>query len=132
MTNNFGNKETMAKNLKYYMEKKNISQTELSDALSIPATTISNWMHANTYPRIDKIELMANYFGISKSDLVEDRSTEPNEDEYYLNPETKKVAQEIFENKELSLLFDAAKDASPEDIKTIHSMLLALKAKEGK
>lgn len=38
-------------------------------------TTVSDWMHARTYPRIDKIEMMANYFGIEKSDLVEQKSS---------------------------------------------------------
>lgn len=49
---------------------------------------------------------------------------------YYINPETAAVAQQIFENKELRLLFDAAADATPEDLQLVHQMLLALKAKE--
>lgn len=49
---------------------------------------------------------------------------------YYLNDETAAIAQDIFENKELRLLFDAARDAAPEDLETVHSMLLALKRKE--
>ena len=49
---------------------------------------------------------------------------------YYINPETAAIAQDIFENKELRLLFDAARDADPEDLETVHSMLLALKRKE--
>ena len=49
---------------------------------------------------------------------------------YYLSPETSKIAQQIYDNKELSLLFDAAKDAEPEDLQTVHSMLMALKRKE--
>jgi hypothetical protein len=53
------------------------------------------------------------------------------EDEYYLNDNTRKIAQEIFDNKELGLLFDAAKDAAPEDLQTVHTMLMALKSKEG-
>ena len=40
------------------------------------------------------------------------------------------MAQRIFENKDLRVLFDAAKDASPEDLKTTHDMLMALKKKE--
>ena len=51
-------------------------------------------------------------------------------DGYYLNEETAQMAQEIFENKELRLLFSAARDASPEDLKTTHDLLLALKRKE--
>ena len=51
-------------------------------------------------------------------------------EKYYINDETASIAQEIFENKELRLLFDAAKDAQPEDLQTVHQMLLALKRKE--
>lgn len=49
---------------------------------------------------------------------------------YYFNPETAKVAQEVFENRDLRILFDAARDASPEDIKTATGVLKALIAKE--
>lgn len=52
------------------------------------------------------------------------------EESYYTNPETAQIAQEIYDNKELSLLFDAARDAKPEDLQTVHTMLLALKKKE--
>lgn len=72
MSNNLGNKETMAKNIKYYMEKNNVNSLELCRVLGVPQSTFSYWLNAKTYPRIDKIEKMANYFGISKADLVED------------------------------------------------------------
>lgn len=49
---------------------------------------------------------------------------------YYLNEETAKAAQEIFENRELKMLFDAARDADPQDLMALHSMALALKRKE--
>ncbi len=69
-----GNKEIMAKNIKYYMDKKHIRPTDICGTLKIPMPTFSDWINAKTYPRIDKIELMANYFGIEKSDLVEEKS----------------------------------------------------------
>ena len=67
-----GNKEIMAKNIKYYMGINNIRPKDICDVLKFPMATFSDWIHAKSYPRIDKIEMMANYFGISKSDLVED------------------------------------------------------------
>ena len=67
-----GNKEIMAKNISKYMEKAGIDRNKLSADLGISYTTITDWIKGKTYPRIDKIELLANYFGISKSDLVED------------------------------------------------------------
>lgn len=72
MDNNLGNKQTMAKNIKYYMEKFDISRRKICDDLDIKYSTFSEWVSAKKYPRIDKIELMANYFGVEKSDLVEE------------------------------------------------------------
>lgn len=66
-----GNKEIMAKNIRYYMNLHNLTQTEICQALNFKMPTFSDWVNAKTYPRIDKIEMMANYFGIEKSDLVE-------------------------------------------------------------
>lgn len=64
MNNNLGNKKTMANNLKYYMNKNNVSRNQLSSSLGIAYTTLADWLNAKTYPRIDKIEMLANYFGI--------------------------------------------------------------------
>ena len=73
---NLGNKEIMAKNIRHYMEKYNKTRQEMCDALGVKYTTFTDWVKGNSYPRIDKIELMANYFGISKADLVEDRNAD--------------------------------------------------------
>jgi repressor LexA len=69
-----GNKEVMAKNIKRYMEKSNLDRKELATIAGVAYSTLSDWLNANKYPRIDKIERMANYFGISKADLVEEHN----------------------------------------------------------
>lgn len=69
-----GNKEVMSSNIKRYMLERNISRTDLCDAIGVKYTTLTDWIKGNTYPRIDWIERMANYFGIRKSDLVEEHS----------------------------------------------------------
>lgn len=73
--NSLGNKNIMAKNIDKHMKKRGISRRKLSADLGISYTTVTDWINAKTYPRIDKIEMMANYFGINKSDLVEESST---------------------------------------------------------
>lgn len=83
---NLGNKEIMAKNIKKYMSINNVSQSEVCRLLKIPMPTFSDWVNAKTYPRIDKIELMANYFGISKSDLVEEKSVAQSDSKYIKIP----------------------------------------------
>lgn len=66
-----GNKKIMAANIKRYMERKGVDSKRVCEDLNIPASTFSNWLNGKIYPRIDKIEILSNYFGISKSDLVE-------------------------------------------------------------
>ncbi|HHJ7002508.1 TPA: helix-turn-helix transcriptional regulator, partial [Streptococcus pyogenes] len=51
--------------------KKNMNPKEFSKAMNFKYSTVLDWVNAKTYPRIDKIELMANYFNVEKSDLVE-------------------------------------------------------------
>ena len=68
-----GNKETMAKNIKRLMALNQVNATDVCTALGFKAPTFSDWVNAKTYPRIDKIEAMSNYFGVSKADLVEEQ-----------------------------------------------------------
>lgn len=72
-----GNKEIMAKNIRYYMDKYNKTRNDVCNDLGFKYSTFSDWINGYKYPRIDKIEMMANYFHISKSDLVEERTDAP-------------------------------------------------------
>ena len=71
-----GNKHIMSKNLKRLMAERKVSAKELSRVLDYPYTTVLSWIKADNYPRIDKIEAMADYFGILKSDLIEEKPEE--------------------------------------------------------
>lgn len=73
-----GNKEIMAKNIKRLMEEHGINRNKICSDLKIKYTTFTDWVNANTYPRIDKIELMANYFHVTKADLVEEHTSSLN------------------------------------------------------
>ena len=80
-------------------------------------------------PSLEKVQKLAEYFGVSVNFFTGSDGSS-NTGTYYHDNETAQMAQEIFENKELRLLFSAARDASPEDLKTTHDMLMALKRKE--
>ena len=69
---NLGNKETFAKNLAYYLERSGKDQKMVAEVVGVAPSTFNEWMKAKKYPRIDKIEILANYFGIMKSDLIEE------------------------------------------------------------
>ena len=111
------------------LQKFNVTTYQVSKATGISQSTFSNWKSRRNLIRGDKAKKIADYFGVSVEYLMtgEERS---NGNKYYLNDDTVEIAQAVFENKDLRVLFDAAKDASPEDLKTTYDMLMALKKKD--
>ena len=65
--------DTFIKNLKYYMTLNKKTRNDICNDLNLPYTTFAEWYNGKVYPRIDKIELLANYFNIKKSDLIEEK-----------------------------------------------------------
>ena len=72
---NLGNREVFSKNLSYYIDMSRRDQKEIAKAIGVAPSTFNEWTKGKKYPRIDKIEMLANYFGILKSDLIEDNKT---------------------------------------------------------
>lgn len=72
-----GNKDVMAANLRRLLAYYDKLQKQVCTDLNIKETTFSDWINAKSYPRIDKIELLANYFGVKKSDLIECPTASP-------------------------------------------------------
>lgn len=70
---NIGNKDIFARNLQHYIDRSGKDRRELADIWGFPYSTLTEWINGRKYPRIDKIEIMANYFGILKSDLIEEK-----------------------------------------------------------
>ena len=112
-------------------EQSGLTQQQLADKLGISRSAVGMYEKGERDPNFETLELIADTFNVDMNYLLGKKSTtEVIPDVYYLNDKTRKIAQEIYDNDELSLLFDADRDAAPEDLKTIHTMLLALKRKE--
>lgn len=69
-------KEVFARNLRRYAERSDKSQKEIAEVVHVSTATVSDWFNGKKFPRIDKIEALADYFGILKSDLIEDKTEE--------------------------------------------------------
>ena len=66
-------KETFANNLQFYLSQSGKTQKELAKIIGVSAPTMHEWCSGKKTPRMDKVERLANYFGILKSDLIEDK-----------------------------------------------------------
>lgn len=110
-----GNREVFSANLRYYMELRGKSRSDISKALNVPYTTVTDWEKGNTYPRIDKIEMLANFFHIQKADLIEEKSRE--------DQDLWELREQLRRSPETRMLFDVTKHATPEQIKLVAEML---------
>lgn len=120
-----GNKKVFAKNLNRYMQINNKSRNDICEALGFKYSTFSEWATGKKYPRMDKVEMLANYFGVLKSDLIEDKSIQD-----HIEESPKEMAQLHFEmimDEDLMEIFQDFKKLTPEAKqmakKIIHSMV---------
>lgn len=66
-----------AQNLKNIMQKRKKTQSDLVKDLSFRQATVSDWLNGKKYPRMDKVEKLANYLGVSINELLMQSVSEP-------------------------------------------------------
>ena len=122
MNNNESN-VVFANNLRYYLEKSERSQKELAHQIKVSPGTVCDWMKGRTYPRMDKVEAMAEYFGIEKSDLIEERNVNS---KYYLEKIVADIAREL-QNDPVSVdLWIAIRKLSDHDREIVKCLINSL------
>lgn len=131
----------LANNIRYLRRKHNYSQEYIAEKLGYKSyTTIQKWEMGVSEPSIAKLRELADLFNVDINDMtttnIEKAELNPEPpaaaERYYINDETREIAQEIFEKPELRSLFHAARDLSPERLKAHIDFIESLKAQEKK
>ena len=117
-------KKVFAKNLNRLLATNNKTQVDLVNDLNINKSTISTWCNGVKMPRMNKIEQLAAYFGVEKSDLIEEKGEQIIG--YYNDPEVAFLANQIKNDPDLRLLLDAKKNLSKEDMESIINITKSL------
>jgi len=130
----------LGKNIRYLRKKRGLSQEQLADKLGYKSfTTIQKWESGVAEPSVMVVKKLADMFNVNMVNMTTvDIEAQENGNQlgekkssgYYVDGETAEVAQKIMDNPELKLLFEDAANTRPEDLETVHQMLLALKRKE--
>lgn len=110
--------------LRELRKKKGLTQEQLGKKLGVSKAMINHYESGKRSPSYVMEEAIADFFSVS-IDTLRARDIDHH---YYTNPETAEKAQELFENRDMRLLFDAAKDSRPEDLQMAAEMLRRLKA----
>ena len=114
-------RKIFVKRLSYYMNLNNKNQMDLMKDLGLSSSTVSNWCTGQKLPRMGKIQMLADYFGINKSDLIEDK--DESDESYYFNDDARDLAEFMFKNPEYKVLFDASRKVKKEDIEFVKEFM---------
>lgn len=126
---NIGNKEIFSKNLKRYIEKSGKDRRELSEIWGFPYSTVTEWINGRKYPRIDRIEIMADYFGILKSDLIEEK-TEEHRKMQQKNSTLTDITIRMRMDKEFQSLIEGINQLNPVQLASVKQIVDAFLLKE--
>ena len=111
-------------------ERNGVKPAQVSKETGIAQPTFTAWKKGEYTPKRDKLQLIAEYFGVSLEYLTTGKDT-PKESTsgatYYFSDETAQAAQNLLENRDLRALMDAAQDSTPEEIRLATEMLIRFK-----
>lgn len=96
------------------LKKSGNKASDVSNATGIPASTFSDWKKGKSTPKTEKLQKIADFFGVTLEYLTTGKESKP---PYYLDDETAEIAQQIFENPDMKSLFDMSRKMSPEKLK---------------
>lgn len=108
------------------IKEKGYNSAAVSRGTGISPTVFSEWKKGKSAPKADKLKKIADFLGVSMEYLT----TGVNEDGFYYDRDTLQLAQRLYQDKNLHMLFDAAQDATPSELKSFYDMVMILKKRE--
>lgn len=115
---NVGNKDVFAKNLRRCIYKSGKDRSMIARDLGFPYSTLTDWVNAKKYPRINNIEKLADYFDVSKSDLIEDFEEIKKDNDRLVG-----IIVKLRTNKELVDVVERLISLDKEKLKSLSSLL---------
>lgn len=107
------------------LARNGVKSADVAKATGITPSTFSAWKNGEYTPKADKLQRIADYFGVTVEYLkTGDQQTSAG---YYTDPQTAAVAQAILDDPNLRALFSAARDSKPEDLLMAADMLRRFK-----
>lgn len=109
-------------------DARGLKDATVAKEAGITKSTFSDWKIGRSRPKDAKLKKIANFFGVSVEKLT--TGNDAKNEKYYMNDEAAEIAQEIFENKELKMLFDVSKNATAQRLSAYYKMIKAMEEQE--
>jgi transcriptional regulator with XRE-family HTH domain len=120
------NKTVFAKNLKHYIELNGVLKIEVARAVKVSSGTISDWLSERSYPRMDKIQLLAEFFEIKKTDLIEEHTPDF---QFSISRTALNLYNELINDPDAVGLYQDIKKLSPENRDIVKALIKNLGGK---
>lgn len=101
-------------------DAKGVKDATVAREIGIGQSTFTDWKSGRSSPKKEKLQKIADYFGVPIEYFW---GSEKTDTPYYINTETRELAQFLFENPEYRVLFDASRKVRKEDIEFIRQMI---------
>lgn len=116
----------MYENYAKIRDSKGFRDSDVAKGTGIRSSVFSDWKKGRYKLRYDKLQKIAEFLGVT-TDQLTGVQTDAQSDGYYVNEDTARTAQQIFDDPYLRILFDAAQDSRPEDLQMAADLLRRLK-----
>lgn len=106
-------------------KERGVTAYRVAKETGITTAAISNWKNGKYNFKADKLKKIADYFGVELDYFYSDDQVQKigQDNGYYVYGETAELAQELFENRDMRALLDAARDVRPEDLRVFAELL---------
>ena len=117
------------------MKEKELTAYRVSKDTGISQASLADWRKGRSKPKIDKLQKLSEYFGVSiqyltgESDQIDDTQQMQAPNGYYVDKETAEYAEMLRTRTGARLLFSAAKDISKDDLQKAVEYIEFLKSK---
>lgn len=105
------------------MKERNLKIADVQRGTGLPYSTFTDWKAGRYTPKIDKIQKIADFFGVTVNYIKTGKENE----EYYIDDEAAVFAQELLKNKELRILMSAGRGANSGQLLLAAQMLEEMK-----
>lgn len=109
------------------LEERGVTSAAVAKATGISAATLSEWRKGKYVPKAEKLQKVADYFGVPVDYLMTGNARDESGRTYYIDDQTAQLAQELMDNKELRILMDASRDLTPENVVALAALAKQLK-----
>lgn len=108
------------------LEKYGVTPYKVSKATGIATATLSDWKNGKSTPKLDKMQKIADYFGVSLDYLLgnEEKENPPAQDE---QEEMYELLEEMRRNPDIRTMFSLTKNATPEQVRQFIAVIKALR-----